>query len=306
MHKKKNIFELFSFLTVAAALIALLSLQGCRNAVDVEKTESNPTEAAASVKTESVSSDDSDTDGSTNGDAVDGKTTLTTAKTSASVTKKTETTVQNKNDANYIKNPDYESKYYIVVYTGSQSTVVYGKDSDGEYNKTIKVFTCSTGAGSSPTKTGMYRIFAQYRWRALVGGVYGQYCSSIGGNYLFHSVPYTARNESSLDSAEYIKLGSPASHGCIRMCVRDCKWIFDNAPIGTQVNIVNAKGPAGAAVPRLNMASGYNCWDPSDKWAENNPYFKTAATTETTSAAAASTDSNQENVTTTEVTEPDA
>lgn len=216
-------------------------------------------------------------------------TSATSGKTSASstTTAKTATTTkanENGNGGNaYIKNPDYRSRYYIVVYTGSQSAVVYGKDNDGQYTRLIKSFTVSTGLkNSSPTRTGVYRIRAKYRWRLLVGNVYGQYSSSISSDYLFHSVPYKRQNASALDNAEYDKLGRSASHGCIRMCVRDCKWIYDNAPIGTQVNVVNASGPAGMGVPARKRDSRYDGWDPSDRWAAGNPYFSDTPTTTTT------------------------
>lgn len=217
----------------------------------------------------------------------------TVQKTSTS--KKTSTTTSSvpKNNAADVKNPDYKSKYYIVVYTGSQSTVVYGKDRTGAYNIIYQSFICSTGKSSSPTKTGMYKVKSKYRWRLLVGNVYGQYSSGIGNNYLFHSVPYNKQSASALDNAEYDKLGTPASHGCIRLCVRDSKWIYDNVPIGTQVNIVSGSGPAGLPIPKRIRDSAHDGWDPSDKWATGNPYFtertttttKTPTTTSTTSTA---------------------
>ena len=171
------------------------------------------------------------------------------------------------------KNKNNGSKYYIVVYKGSQSTVVYRRDSNGDYTRQVKVFTCSTGAKSSPTRTGKYKIRAKYRWRSLVGGVYGQYSSSISNSYLFHSVPYYKQNPSTLENEEYDRLGSPASKGCIRMCVRDCKWIYDNCPIGTEVNIVDGSGPKGPGVPQRSKREEYGGWDPSDKWSAGNPYF---------------------------------
>lgn len=192
------------------------------------------------------------------------------------------------------QNSTYSSKYYIVVYIGSQSTVVYGKDENGEYTKIIQCFTCSTGKGSTPTRTGVYKVRAKYRWRLLVGNVYGQYSSSISSNYLFHSVPYNKMDVSTLDNSEYDKLGSPASHGCIRMCVRDSKWIYDNVPIGTKVDIVKESGPAGWSIPKRIDESIYNGWDPSDKWASGNPYFTTPSSTTSTIATTSTTEFSTE------------
>ncbi len=184
----------------------------------------------------------------------------------------TGTTAPTYANAANIVNPNYESPYYIVVYAGeSQSVAIYTKDAGGKYSVLSRCFTCSTGAPGSPTRTGQYKIRAKYRWRWLVGDVYGQYSSSISSSYLFHSVPYFTESENALDMTEYDKLGTQASHGCIRLCVRDTKWIYDNCPIGTQVNIVNKSGPAGAGVPSLNYDSKYKGWDPSDPH-KDNPY----------------------------------
>jgi len=185
-------------------------------------------------------------------------------------------------NAQYVINPDYKSDYYIVVFAGdSQSVAIYGKDKDGAYNVLKKCFTCSTGAKSSPTRTGQYKVWRRFRWRLLVGNVYGQYSTSISSDYLFHSVPYLKQNASSLDMAEYDKLGTPASHGCIRLCVRDSKWIYENCPNGTQVNIVNASGPEGAGYPPRSKESIYKGWDPSDP-DPSNPYIKKPTTAKTT------------------------
>ena len=55
------------------------------------------------------------------------------------------------------------------------------------------------------------------------------------GNYLFHSVP---RDENwVVKKEEEDKIGSPASHGCIRLKENDAKWIYDNVPENTMVII---------------------------------------------------------------------
>jgi len=196
----------------------------------------------------------------------------TTTTTPAPVVTTQATTAPTYANASYVVDPNYESPYYIVVYAGdSQSVAVYSKDAGGCYSVLTKCFSCSTGAPESPTRTGQYKIRAKYRWRLLYGYVYGQYSSSISSSYLFHSVPYAKEKENTLDMDEYAKLGTAASHGCIRLCVRDSKWIYDNCPIGTQVNIVNKSGPKGGGVPSLNYDTIYKGWDPSDPHADN-PY----------------------------------
>ena len=210
-------------------------------------------------------------------------TTVTTGLTTTTSKITTTTVPQKENDVSNIKNPNYKSKYYIVVYTGSQSVVVYGKDSTGAYSKIIKKFTCSTGnKKSSPTRKGVYAVRTKYKWKELMGGVYGQYSCGISPDYLFHSVPYAAKDPSTLYDASYNNLGRAVSHGCIRLCVRDAKWIYDNVPIGTQVNVVWTSGPAGMGVPKRKSGAKYSGWDPSDEWSEGNPYFDGSETKTTT------------------------
>ncbi len=274
---------------------------------DSEITETSDTDL--SETTQITETDISDTDVSPS-DTTATSLTTTTSGTKATSTVSSSAPAENRNAPGVYK-PNYKKKYYIVVYTGSQSVAVYGKDSDGYYNQLVKCFTCSTGTKGHETRTGLYTIWRKFRWRALVGGVYGQYNSSISKDYLFHSVPYKKKSVNALDNAEYDKLGTPASHGCIRLCVRDAKWIYDNCAIDTQVNITRDSGPAGQGVPKRNPDSKFKGWDPSDKWAKNNPYFDpsytetattttttatttttTATTTTTTTAAAPSSDSD--------------
>lgn len=238
------------------------------------------------------------------------KTTTTTAKTTT--TKKTTTTTTTTTttaaavtgeNAKYVTKPNYQTDYYIVVFTGSQSIVVYGKDETGAYNVPVKCFTCSTGTNSTPTYQGLYAIHKQYRWRLLMGGVYGQYSSAFSKGYLFHSVPYRTTDPSTLYENSYNKLGKKASHGCVRLCVRDAKWIYDNCEIGTQVYVTTAKGPAGAGVPALVDKAIYNGWDPSDP-DPRNPYLTNPpdGTTQTTTTTATSTTTTTTSTTTTTAT----
>ena len=56
------------------------------------------------------------------------------------------------------------------------------------------------------------------------------------GPYLFHSVP-TGQNFGDYLEDEAMKLGQPASHGCVRLTVADAKWFYDQVPDGTPVTI---------------------------------------------------------------------
>lgn len=124
--------------------------------------------------------------------------------------------------------------YYIKVNYKAQVVTVYTKDENGKYTKPVKAMVCSTGT-YTPT-SGVYKTPYKYRWLRMVGGVYGQYCTQIVGDILFHSVPYLERgNHASLEYWAYDKLGTRASLGCIRLTCKDAKWIYDNCKLGTQV-----------------------------------------------------------------------
>lgn len=199
----------------------------------------------------------------------------------------TETTASPESTTEIVFSTMSDSPYRIVVYLKNQSVVVYSANKDGSVGEAVKQFVCSSGDPDSPTPAGEYATIGKYRWRALQGNVWGQYCTRIVGHYLFHSVPYYQKKAFTLENEEYDKLGEACSMGCIRMCVRDCKWIYDNAPIGTPVMIIDANGPAGIKPPARNTDPVFNGWDPTDEWAKGNPYFDPKYTTAADAATSA-------------------
>ncbi len=198
--------------------------------------------------------------------AVTTVTTTTTARPKTTTTARTTTTTTAAASEESVYNAD---QGYIYVYLQSQIVVVY--DSNGNVRK---AFTCSSGKASTPTKTGDYTIRSKYRWRLMIGNCYTQYASSFSSGYLFHSIPYNRRNAGTMSDASYDKLGSPASSGCIRLCFRDSKWIYDYCPIGTGVRVVDDTAPMDIVtvpiVPRITDAA-HSGWDPTDT-AAANPY----------------------------------
>lgn len=169
--------------------------------------------------------------------------------------------------------------YYIKINRQQNCVTVYALDSNGQYTKPVKAFACSVGVNNATPK-GTFAIPAKYRWHALMGGVYGQYCSRITGGVLFHSVFYSSQDPSKLAYNAYNRLGQTASHGCVRLCVEDAKWIYDNCPIGTKVTIYDSSdpGPLGKPTPiRIDVNSPYRGWDPTDP-NPSNPWRKSAPT----------------------------
>ena len=166
------------------------------------------------------------------------------------------------------KSYDFGTKGYIVVeVTGAWSIKVnQGTCVVTVYrgNTAIKAMLCSVGLNGA-TPNGTFKLGVKRHWHALYGGVYGQYTSLITGNILFHSVYYyTYRNPNTLSTAEYNKLGSPASAGCVRLNCADAYYIYHNVPVGTPVTIF--KGTASDdPLPRpakLTITTNYDPTDP--------------------------------------------
>lgn len=142
---------------------------------------------------------------------------------------------------------------FVVVYKGSTP---------------VKAFVCSTAKDGVSTPTGYFTLLDKLRWHELNGPSWGQYCSHITWNILFHSVPCSSyRNPYSLKAAYYNMLGSPASAGCIRLTVEHAKWIYDYCPIGTSVYISDSVAkPSGIEIeqaPKIPLTQTYDPTDPN-------------------------------------------
>lgn len=165
--------------------------------------------------------------------------------------------------------------YYIKINRMQNCITVYTPDENGEYTIPYKAMVCSTGLYNA-TPSGTYQISTKYRWRELYGGVYGQYATRIHGAILFHSVPYYTKSNDNLCTDKYNKLGQQASMGCVRLTTEDAKWIADNCPSGTSVEIYDDEDPGPLGKPeavKIDADDVNRGWDPTDP-DENNPWLE--------------------------------
>lgn len=130
----------------------------------------------------------------------------------------------------------------------------------------VKAFACSVGVDGK-TPDGTFRIQDHLRWHELMGPSWGQWCSHITSDILFHSIPYNGNcDKYSMSSSAYNMLGRPASHGCIRLAAVNAKYIYDNVPIGTTVVIFHGSGaddPLGK--PQTPYVGNWgHTYDPTD------------------------------------------
>ena len=158
-----------------------------------------------------------------------------------------------------------DQTYLIRVNRMMNTVTVYTQDENGEFTVPYRVMVCSSGGLKTPL--GTFSISDTYEWRPLLNRVYGRYASRITGKILFHSVPYYSKNPADVESEEFNKLGEDASLGCIRLRLCDVKWIYDNCPRGTKVEIYDSEdpGPLGKPVSvQIDLESENRGWDPTD------------------------------------------
>ncbi len=156
-----------------------------------------------------------------------------------------------------------KSSYVIRVNRKGSCVTVYAKDGKKGYTIPVVAFVCSAG---KHTPKGTFTIKDKLRWHELDGPSWGQWCEHLTTEILFHSVYYDReRDNKSLNVKAYNKLGTVASHGCIRLRAGDAKWIYDNCDIGTKVTIYdNKKVPGPFDKPKAQKLSSSHTWDPTD------------------------------------------
>lgn len=181
----------------------------------------------------------------------------------------------------YVTTAEMEYPYYIKVNRVMNCITVYGLDENGEYTIPVKAIICSTGKNVGDTPLDISQTTDKYVFHPMVDGSYAQYAYRFNtGGIMFHSVPYYTQNKGDLETEQFNLLGSVASLGCVRMCVRDMLWIYENCPVGTTVEVYDdesSPGPLGKPeMIKIPVDSPYAGWDPTDPDV-NNPWHNFSA-----------------------------
>ncbi len=152
-----------------------------------------------------------------------------------------------------------QSSYLVTINCATETIMIYAQDTPGgEYNIPVRAMLCSTGRAGFETVQGTFPIRRGSVWGELQSDgmpVYGRYTCQISGNYLFHSSwYYTAGDINSLSVRQFNRLGNQASHGCVRLCTSDAKWIYDNCAGTSNVYIFTSNEEAPFDRPTLPQA----------------------------------------------------
>lgn len=129
-----------------------------------------------------------------------------------------EQTIDFSNSDNFKIEVDLKKQRVFVLYKGG----------------VIREMKCSTGTDSTPTPPGVFTTTEKipYSWvdRFDMGAYYWV---RFYKTYLFHSIPFD--KDGNMMVEEFEKLGSPASHGCVRLKPKDAEWLYEKLPLGVKV-----------------------------------------------------------------------
>jgi len=127
-----------------------------------------------------------------------------------------------------LRTQDLTGYWVEVCLTPPQTVRVY------RGTELVRVLLASAGTATHPTPVGTFRVAGrgEYFWNPRYGeGAY--YWVRFHGSYLFHSVPCDATG--AILPHEELKLGWPASHGCVRLDLADARWLYEHLPDGSPV-----------------------------------------------------------------------
>ncbi|MDO4329227.1 MAG: L,D-transpeptidase family protein [Lachnospiraceae bacterium] len=152
--------------------------------------------------------------------------------------------------------------YKLRINRVTDTLTVYAQDGNNGYILPVVSFLTTTG---DDTPYGTFKIPVKYRWRLMYGDVYTQYAMRLKDGYMIHSVIFNKQDPYTLDASTYNNLGIGRSHGCTRLKTGEMKWIYDNCPVGTVVEIYdsNVPGPFEAPVLDATIPETQN-YDPTD------------------------------------------
>lgn len=114
----------------------------------------------------------------------------------------------------------------IEVDLGDQRTYLF------ENGNLVNSYAISSGLADTPTFTGNYRVFAHTRMQNMGCFEGAPYCTEdvpwitwFNGDQAFHGA-YWHNN-----------FGNPMSHGCVNMPISVAKFLYEWAPVGTEVSV---------------------------------------------------------------------
>lgn len=132
--------------------------------------------------------------------------------------------------ASKVKNKSSQTKY-IVIFSSTYNRCAIFKGKKGNW-KLEKYWLCATGAPATPSVKGTFTVDG--RGYSFGNGFTCWYWVEWYGDYLFHSETYVTGSKKRSDILENA-LGHNMTHGCVRLDIKNAKWMYDHIPNGTKV-----------------------------------------------------------------------
>ena len=298
--------------TTAESTTVVTTTQTSAETTTTAETTEATTETATETATETTTVTTTETTTETTPPETTTETTEATTTTVATTTQNWWTTAytttgetEPRPDHPYLGERDEAKPYYLKVNTLCNTVTVYSKDKDGYHTVPKKVMVCSTGDDTPQNVIYSLQGKGKWQWLYLFGDVYGRYATQINGNILFHSVPYLRYGDKgSLKYAEYDKLGTSCSMGCIRLVLEDAIWVYMNSTNIAGVEFYSDPNPGPLGKPSAAKISDNEVcrgWDPTDTDPEN-PWLSWVEPTETTVPTTEATEAPSSEVTSTAAT----
>ena len=163
-----------------------------------------------------------------------GKTTITAASLDTGKTAKILLKVTKDSTVYDLANKYGNKTDYFIYLKRSAHKVYVMKKQNGEWI-IHKEFPCCVGKPSTPTPSGLFKANDKGLFFVTDGGNKCWYYTRIVGNYLFHSQIYAYADAPNrlVDGS----MGVSCSHGCVRLYLKDARWIYKWIPSGTSIYI---------------------------------------------------------------------
>ncbi|MDL2318603.1 L,D-transpeptidase [Eubacteriales bacterium OttesenSCG-928-A19] len=136
---------------------------------------------------------------------------------------------------------DYVSpgQYYLLLDKSRYLLSVYATDGLGNRSDVpLRSVVVAIGKRTTPTPVGVFSLGEKEQWHYF-GPSYSPFAIRYASGKYLHGPLYHARNEGSLNTARLADFGTMATGGCIRMPYEDARWIYENCPPGTKLEIIN-------------------------------------------------------------------
>ena len=134
-----------------------------------------------------------------------------------------------------LTDPQFSGDKKIVIDVSEQN--MYLKLGD----ITVKRFRVSTGKASTPTPIGT--TYIQFKQNVRVAASRPHYIMPLfmqfrKGGYGIHALPSLANDRGVFWTEALNHIGSPRSHGCVRLLPDDATFTYEFAEVGTPVQVI--------------------------------------------------------------------